>query len=168
METIVGQSFGRLTVLRRSEKISVGAILWDCACTCGNKTLVKGCNLMSGNTKSCGCLGTESRIRHNETAGGNRSPEYDCWIGIKTRCYDKNHSNFKNYGARGIKVCKRWLDSYSNFLSDMGRKPSSNYSIDRIDNDGNYAPSNCRWATRSEQNFNKRNNKKEKTICLKK
>jgi hypothetical protein len=75
---------------------------------------------------------------------------------MRQRCYDERHSNFKNYGARGIKICERWLDSYENFLADMGRKPSPRHSIDREDNDGDYEPGNCRWATPSEQALNKR------------
>ncbi|MFY9952108.1 hypothetical protein [Bradyrhizobium sp.] len=98
----------------------------------------------------------ERRVRHGDARRGAKTAEWRCWVGIRQRCYDANYRVFKNYGARGIKVCDRWLESYENFLADMGRKPSAAHSIDRIDVNGNYEPANCRWATTSQQNSNQR------------
>jgi hypothetical protein len=93
---------------------------------------------------------------------GCKTVEYKTWIGIKKRCLNSSANNYVNYGGRGIKVCDRWLESFENFYADMGRKPSPEHSIDRIDVDGDYEPSNCRWATRREQMLNTRKQKRKK------
>jgi hypothetical protein len=123
---------------------------------------VRANNLTWGLTQSCGCLAREQTkkrmLRHGESPAGGwnlESPEYRIWVAMRQRCRDPRHGSFKYYGGRGIAVCERWK-SYENFLADMGRKPSPAHSLDRIDNDGNYEPTNCRWATRTEQNKNKR------------
>lgn len=96
------------------------------------------------------------KVKHGLGDKPWRIPEYGAWAAMKDRCRRKNHRQYAYYGGRGITVCDRWLKSYSNFLDDMGKRPSSDYSLDRINNSGNYEPGNCRWATRSEQNKNRR------------
>lgn len=118
-------------------------------------------DLASGNTKSCGCLRRETTSLvglAKKTHGMRDTPEYGVWANMKDRCYNPSSEDYKNYGGRGIKVCERWLNSFENFYEDMGEKPWSKllYSLDRINNDGNYEPSNCRWATVKQQVNNRR------------
>ena len=157
-----GKKFGKLTPIKRMTEFQK-ATRYECVCDCGNVTMVRSHNLTSGHTKSCGCIGSQnsaltgfnSSYRH----GQSRTKEYKAWISMKSRCYDANYENFASYGGRGIKVCERWLNSFENFLADMGLKPNENYSLDRIEVNENYEPLNCRWATEKEQSFNKRNTK---------
>ena len=121
-------------------------------------------------SKSCGC---ESRAKiaaartiHGDNRRGHRTAEYRIWRHMKSRCLNPKVPCFKYYGGRGIRVCIRWLNSFPNFLADMGRRPSPDLSIERKNNDGNYTPKNCKWATRSEQNKNRQTIQKEKTLCL--
>jgi len=156
---LTGQKFSRLTVISfapTKKKMSH----WNVVCDCGTKTVVDGCNLKKGHTKSCGCLQVERIKEHNTTHNGciDHPLEYGTWKGIKQRCNNINNHAYKDYGGRGITVCDRWLNSFENFLADMGRKPTPQHSLDRINNNGNYEPSNCRWATRTEQNRNTRAN----------
>ncbi len=160
---LVNQRFNRLTVLERSpEKTKIGKVQWICQCDCGTKILAYTGALRTGNTKSCGCLRVDVSRRNGllkTTHGMTRTPEYKVWQNLKDRCYNEEAVQYPNYGGRGIRVCERWLESFENFLADMGLRPGPGYSIDRENNDGHYEPGNCRWATSDIQANNRRVNK---------
>lgn len=160
--SLVGKRFSRLTVVKEAGPNKHKKFEWYCTCDCGNTIRVASSSLTTGNTKSCGCLNTdrvrEVTITHGHTINGRVSKEFVCWCNIRARCYNPENSHYYLYGARGIKVCDRWLESFENFIEDMGPAPSNKHSIDRYPNvNGDYEPSNCRWATAKEQNYNKRN-----------
>lgn len=136
-----GQAFGRLTVIEQR----LGG--WLCRCECGNEKVIPGSRLRKGVTQSCGCLQRELTGLRTTTHGRTKTPEHRAWLAMKNRCYNERGETFKYYGGRGISVCARWLDSFDNFLADMGPRPTSRHSLDRIDVDGNYERGNCRWAT---------------------
>jgi len=156
-------------VLQRAGKDVGNRQLWRVRCACNTISVVRQNALRTGHTKSCGCLQKEVaaklgrsciRTTHGESANRVRNKkvtkEYGAWRHMKDRCYNSKTYNYKNYGARGITICKRWLTSYQNFLADVGRAPASNFSIDRKNNDGNYTPRNVHWATASQQRCNQR------------
>lgn len=149
---LTGNVYSYLTVISFSHKENHSRVnrpyYWNCKCVCGNEVLVNSNNLKGGSTKSCGCMRSKLISKATSTHGLSSSREYNIWRAMKQRCDD--HGN-KRYGGRGINVCKRWSDSFENFLSDMGPCPTNKHSIDRKNTDGNYTPSNCRWATTKEQ-----------------
>lgn len=149
-----GDIFGRLTVLR---KLGVKRrSIYECKCDCGKLASVIGSYLISGDTKSCGCLRVDLARNLNKLHGHSDSPEWRSWYTAIHRCHDTTDSNYHHYGGRSIVVCARWRDSFETFVSDMGLKPDKSYSLDRINNNGNYEPINCRWATAKEQMNNTR------------
>lgn len=154
----IGDVFDRLTVTASDGRNRHRHPMWICECSCGSVCRIDGGNMKNGHTRSCGCLAREARrkVVHGEAALRTRSKEYGIWVSMIGRCYNENDRAYKDYGGRGIKMCRRWRESYTAFLADMGRRPSPKHSIDRIDNDRGYAPNNCRWATQKEQGRNTR------------
>lgn len=154
-----GGIFGRLIVLARSLPNKRGQAIWRCRCSCGTEKAVRASSLKGGIASSCGCFRIEMqptiRLDHGEKPKRGPTPEYRAWVNMITRCTNPRYNRWKHYGGRGITICERWRSSYEAFLEDVGRKPSSAYSIDRINVDGNYEPGNVRWATDIEQANNK-------------
>lgn len=166
-----GKVFGRLTVVIRAGtyRSPKGRTtpLWLCSCSCGESTTLQTSAIRSGGTRSCGCLSREvhseslrrtaqEQATHGHARGNKTTAIYKCWRSMIDRCENPNLRAFKWYGARGIKVCERWRNSFTTFLADMGERPAPHLSLDRIDNNGNYEPGNCRWATWKQQMNNKR------------
>lgn len=150
---IAGQRFGRLVAVLQATSRNKNA-RWKCQCDCGRTTVVFRNSLMTGSTSSCGCLSTEVKRLRKTTHGQSKTATFGTWRAMIARCGNKNHRSYKNYGGRGIDVCERWR-SFENFLSDMGHRPHG-MMIERKDNDGNYEPMNCVWATMIDQNSNTR------------
>lgn len=151
---MIGRIIGRLTVVSLAPRKSGNAALfWHCQCTCGNMVIHSTSRLKFGETKSCGCYGRElsaaGRKTHGHTSKGKRTQTYISWHSMFSRCREKNPRTYKNYGSRGITVCERW-NKFENFIADMGERPEG-HTLDRINNDGNYEPSNCKWSLRKEQ-----------------
>lgn len=173
-QDLTGHRFGRLTVTVDSGKrAKKGTIKWSCSCDCGGQTLSRTDALKSGKTQSCGCIQKEkatktclARTVHGNCRRKARTVEYRSWEAARQRCDNPLNSDFPDYGGRGIKFCERWkgTNGFSNFLKDMGTKPTSKHSIDRIENNGNYEPDNCHWATATEQQNNTRRSLKFKNF----
>lgn len=159
---LTGQSFGRLTAISPIPSLRNRHRGWLCKCDCGVtiKTTVQ--LLRKGKVKSCGCLRraiiADAPGTHSHTRDGKASPTYQCWQNMRARCRNHRHPSYERYGGRGITVCDRWAKFY-NFLADMGEKPDG-LSIERLDNNGNYTPKNCKWGTIYEQSNNKRSNRR--------
>lgn len=156
-----GQRFGRFTVLERVENDKRGNTMWKCRCDCGNIVTVVGYSLKSGRSKSCGCAQIESVVEMNKrcksTHGKKNTRLYRIWNGMKSRCFNKNDQDYCNYGGRGITVCEKWRHDFMAFYDwAVANGYDDSLSIDRVNNNGNYEPDNCRWATTSQQNSNRR------------
>jgi hypothetical protein len=146
---MVGERFGRLTVVRRSGTDTGGGATWLCRCDCGNRTIVRSADLRRGKTKSCGCYGRltgTTNTKHGHARHYQKSPEYRAWSSLLARCYRPTSDAFPWYGGAGIKACKRWRNNFSAFLSDMGSKPAPNFVLVRKHKDRDYTPSNCEWS----------------------
>jgi hypothetical protein len=153
---MTGRKCGRLYVLGRADMggkkgIKRGQWVWHCRCDCGNEAVVPGFELRTGQIRSCGCLLKEATTKH----GMSGTPEFFIWWGMQDRCMRTTTAYYDRYGGRGISVCKEWRDSFAAFYRDMGPRPSPKHSLDRVNNDGNYEPGNCRWATKKEQAANR-------------
>lgn len=151
-----GKKFNRIKIIEfsHSEK---GNSVWKCQCDCGKIFYCQARMFKHEKTKSCGCLKKEKWKKRITTHGMAYSPEYIVWNNMKNRCNNKNHTSYNLYGGRKIKICERWINSFENFFEDMGHRPK-NHTLERIDNDGDYTPDNCKWATRKKQNMNKSDN----------
>lgn len=162
---LAGERFGRLTVKMQAGRSNDRHVLWLCTCECGNTVIANSRDLLSGHTQSCGCYKNDVHTTHGGRGAYTTDRLYFVWRGIKSRCECKSATGYKSYGGRGIALCKEWHD-YANFRKwalSHGYKPNApqwECTIDRINNDGNYEPSNCRWVSMAVQSRNKRNTRK--------
>lgn len=165
-DNLTGNKYNRLTVIKYIETKHSHRI-WECRCDCGKITKVREQNLKRGTSKSCGCYNREqSSLKHKKHGqsfiDGKFTPEYQTWANMRKRCLNPNAEGYEYYGGRGISVCERW-STFENFFADMGKKPSPQHSIDRIDNNKGYYPENCEWADKTQQVINRRTPKNNKT-----
>lgn len=155
---MLGERSGRLTVIAESPNSKKGEGMWLCKCECGNEVIALGHALRIKRKQSCGCLLAESNVKRLKTHGMAGTRVYRSWQHMKERCDSIESKDYKNYGGRGIRYCEQWKSFESFYEWSMNNGYSDSLSIDRIDNDGNYEPSNCRWSTRQVQNSNTRVN----------
>jgi len=158
-KNLTGKRFGNLFVLRYAGRLGkYCGTAWECQCDCGTVRVIWATRLQQGLAVDCGCTAKERTRLANITHGMTDTRTYHSWQGMRQRCYCPKSISYPNYGARGIRVCDRWNDSFAHFLEDMGVCPSPRHEIDRVDNEGNYKPGNCRWADRIQNARNKRSN----------
>ncbi len=157
---MIGMKFNRLTVLYEVENKNKNQNhkKYMCSCDCGKQIVTDKYKLIDGHTKSCGCLKLEMLAERKTTHGQSKTASYKSWSEMRNRCNNPKNHAYKDYGQRGIKICDRW-DSFENFISDLGERPNKQYSLDRIDVNQGYSPENCRWATWSQQQNNRRTTK---------
>ena len=153
---LVGQTIGHLIVIGDSPVNLGEKSEWKCRCICGKEITEKTIYLRRGGPRSCGCIPCDRRSKNKKPPSKTSSKEYNSYACMKARCLNPANIGYKDYGGRGIKVCERWINSFDNFYADMGERPSPRHSLDRINVNGNYEPSNCRWSTPEEQCRNTR------------
>lgn len=166
---LTGKRFGRLVVVQRTENSKRGESNWFCKCDCGGTKIVKGNHLREGSTKSCGCLEKENRLEVNKKHGGRYERLYSVWLGIRKRCFNVNEPAYHNYGGRGITVCHEWNDyeTFREWALKSGydeNAPRGKCTLDRIDVNGNYEPSNCRWVDMKVQRQNQRHKPSQTSV----
>ena len=161
LNDLTGQKFGRLTVIRRDGSDKFGKPMWLCECDCGSITSVGSRLLIIGRVRSCGCLRIETTTANRSTHGLSKTKTHNEWCGMKQRCYNPKSKRYEHYGGRGIQVCDSWKNDFTKFHNDVAKLPHFNepgYTLDRINNDGDYEPMNVRWANDVIQQNNKRTN----------
>lgn len=161
----IGKKFNRLTILKEVEPSQYSKGIMRnvlCECDCGNQKVIDLNSIKRNKSMSCKCLNKEIASKNSTTHGltmlsaGVRHSDYDIWIKMKSRCFNKNDKSYKHYGARGISVCNQWASSFKDFINDLGWRPSKDYSLERIDYNKDYCPENCKWILKSEQSKNSR------------
>lgn len=149
-ELAPGMTVGSVRLLEAVKHPARRGQFWRCLCQCGNETIKYAGHLRAGEVKTCGCVKGAKR-----THGMSHSPEYKAWDNARDRCRNPGNRKYPLYGGRGIQFCERWISSFQNFITDLGKRPSNEHSLERADGDGNYEPVNCIWATAEEQNNNR-------------
>lgn len=167
---LTGQTFNRLTVIEEDGRTPTGQVMWLCRCSCGTEKTIRSFDITSGQIQSCGCLRREVIAKQFSKHGKSGTRVYASWLHIINRCTNSKNKDFHHYGGRGIQVCERWRNSFTAFFMDVGEPPTPKHTIDRINVNGDYEPSNCRWITQKEQTRNMRRNHiltwKDKTQCI--